>query len=139
MGFTCQGSGKIKVIQGEAKPATPCASPLGLAQTGVSRAITGQTRSTSRQEEGSAAVTSALVAGCPLPVLGDGELMAAYGSTRAAAWGAGAARHAGVGVAGGSTARGQKPSQQNLTNLRFRSRAEDEASGFGASSFPPAL
>lgn len=46
----------METIQGEAKPATPCASSLGLAQTGISRAITGQTRSISHKEEESIAV-----------------------------------------------------------------------------------
>ena len=140
VGFTCQCPGKMELIQGEAKPPTPCAASPGLAQTGVSRAITGQTLSTSCKEEGSAAV----------PQRPGGWLPPA----RAQRWGAhgpvwqrqstspgGPARRVVPGRAsvGGSTAHGRKPSQQNSANLHFRSRAEDEASGFGASSFPPAL
>lgn len=41
----------MEVIQGEAKPLPPCASSLGLAQKGISQAITSQTRSTSHKEE----------------------------------------------------------------------------------------
>lgn len=75
----------MEAIPGEAKPATPCASSLGLAQPGISRATTGQTHSAAREEEGSAAAPQR--AGGPRSVLGDGELTATYGSVREPAQG----------------------------------------------------
>lgn len=110
-------------MQHEAKPATPRVSSLGLAQMDLSRPITEQTHSTSCKEEEGTAET---------------RRWGAHGHVQqhqSPNLGTSTAQR----VAEGSVAHGRELSQRNSANLHFCSRAEDEAAGFRASAFPPAL
>jgi len=99
---------------------------------GISRAVTGQTHSTSHKERKAQQYRSVLVAGCPYPC-------SALVSSRPRS--AAPEQHAVPGRVYQETPR--HPGKSQVHEIQqiciFRSRAEDEASGFGASSFPPAL